>query len=89
MVTGIRIPYGVPNYASLAQLVERLHDSQEVRWFETSRTHHFAVPASDVGDATFNAEERAMLLMRYIRKQLEANKVGLDDSLADVVPNCC
>ncbi len=33
----------------------------------------FPVPVSDVGDGTFNAEEKAMLMMRYIRKQIEAH----------------
>jgi hypothetical protein len=31
----------------------------------------FAVPISDVGNATFLAEDKAILFMRYIRKQLE------------------
>lgn len=30
----------------------------------------FPVPVSDVGDATFLASDRAMLFMRYLRKQL-------------------
>jgi hypothetical protein len=32
----------------------------------------FPVPVSDTGDGVFNAEERSMTLMRYIRKALEA-----------------
>lgn len=31
----------------------------------------FPVPVDQAGSATFNASERAMLLMRYIRAQLE------------------
>lgn len=34
-------------------------------------TFDFAVPISDIGNATFQAEEKALLLMRYIRKFLE------------------
>lgn len=34
----------------------------------------FTVPISDIGDATFLAEDKAMLFMRYIRKQIEAIK---------------
>lgn len=30
----------------------------------------FPVPVSDIGDATFLARDRAMLFMRYLRKQL-------------------
>ena len=45
-------------------------------WYVTECGFAFAVPAEDVGDATFNVEERAMLLMRYIRKQVAANIEG-------------
>lgn len=32
----------------------------------------FPVPIEDCGEATFKAKDRAMLLMRYIRKHLDA-----------------
>lgn len=32
----------------------------------------FRVPISDCGDASFNREDRAMLFMRYIRKEIKA-----------------
>ena len=31
----------------------------------------FPVPISDIGNATFNCEDKALLFMRYIRKQLD------------------
>jgi hypothetical protein len=65
------------------------HFRRNELWYVTDCGFAFAVPASDVGDATFNMEERAMLLMRYIRKQLAANKAGMEESLAGTVPNCC
>ncbi len=34
-------------------------------------TWEFPVPIEDVGDATFNATEKALLFMRYIRKAQE------------------
>lgn len=34
-------------------------------------TYLFPVPLEDVGDATFNASEKALLFMRYIRKAQE------------------
>lgn len=34
----------------------------------------FPVPISDTGDASFNAEDKGMLFMRWIRKALEAEK---------------
>lgn len=43
-------------------------------WYETEDGFKFPVPVSDateVGNATFQAEEKAMLLMRYIRKHLQ------------------
>lgn len=32
----------------------------------------FSVPIEDIGGATFLAEDKAMLFMRYIRKHLES-----------------
>lgn len=40
-------------------------------WYKTECGFEFPVPTSDVGDATFAAQEKAMLLMRYIRKHIE------------------
>lgn len=37
----------------------------------TIATYCFPVPLDDVGDATFNATEKALLFMRYIRKAQE------------------
>ena len=39
--------------------------------YTTECGFEFPVPIEDVGDAEFLAEDRAMLFMRYIRKQLE------------------
>lgn len=44
----------------------------------TSKGFNFIVPVSDCGDGEFHATDKAMLFMRYIRKQLEANKAGLE-----------
>lgn len=40
-------------------------------WYETDDNFVFPVPISDIGTATFLAEDRAILFMRYIRKHLE------------------
>lgn len=40
-------------------------------WYRTESGFMFPVPESDIGDATFLAEDRAMLFMRYIRKYAE------------------
>jgi hypothetical protein len=45
-------------------------------WYETECGFRFPVPISDTGTATFLAEDRAILFMRYIRKQM----IALDDA---------
>jgi hypothetical protein len=40
-------------------------------WYETENGFLFPVPISDIGDATFLAEDKAMLFMRYIRQYLK------------------
>ena len=43
-------------------------------WYRTDDGFVFPVPIDDTGDATFLNEDRAILFMRYIRKQLEEKK---------------
>ena len=43
-------------------------------WYKTECGFVFPVPFSDMGDGTFNKEDKAMFFMRYIRKQLDAIK---------------
>jgi len=45
-------------------------------WYETECGFRFPVPIEDAGTATFLAEDRAILFMRYIRKQMEVVKDG-------------
>ena len=40
-------------------------------WYKTDDGFEFPVPISDIGNATFLAEDKAILFMRYIRKHLE------------------
>ncbi|MBF0441957.1 MAG: hypothetical protein HQK54_08645 [Oligoflexales bacterium] len=39
-------------------------------WYSTECGFLFPVPISDIGNATFLSEDRAMLFMRYIRKHI-------------------
>jgi hypothetical protein len=39
-------------------------------YYQTEDGFEFPVPLEDIGDATFLAEDKALLLMRYIRKVL-------------------
>jgi len=40
-------------------------------FYETDGGFRFPIPVDDAGSATFNSEEKAILLMRYIRKHLD------------------
>jgi hypothetical protein len=40
-------------------------------WYKTALGFEFPVPFSDMGDATFEAEEKGKMLIRYIRKHNE------------------
>jgi len=62
-------------------LKEMIVNNQKVRfkfyrdgqlWYETECGFRFPVPISDAGTATFLDEDRAILFMRYIRKQMAA-----------------
>ena len=47
-------------------------------WYKTEDGFIFPVPVEDIGNATFLAEDKAILFMRYIRKyrdKLEAEKM--------------
>ena len=52
-------------------------------WYATECGFEFPVPISEAGTATFFAEDRAILFMRYIRKYMEFLKKSMDkkDSL--------
>ena len=41
-------------------------------FYETDGGFQFPIPIDDASSATFNKEEKAILLMRYIRKHLES-----------------
>ena len=62
-------------------LKEMIVNNQKVRfsfyrdgqlWYETECGFCFPVPIEDVGTATFLAQDRAILFMRYIRKHIAA-----------------
>jgi hypothetical protein len=44
-------------------------------WYQTNDTGFvFPVPVEDIGTATFSREEKSLIMMRYIRKWIEACK---------------
>jgi len=53
----------------------RTDDNREESWEEIYKWEPiftFPVPIDDTGEGQFNAEDKAILFMRYIRKELEA-----------------
>lgn len=50
-------------------------------WYKTDEGFAFAVPVGDIGDATFLVEEKTLMMMRYIRQQLELNNRGMNERL--------
>lgn len=68
-------------------LKEMVENNQKVRfrfyrdgqlWYGTECGFEFPVPISEAGTATFLAEDKAILFMRYIRKQMEFLKKSVD-----------
>ena len=51
--------------------VKFLHYRQKELWYETETGFKFPVPIEDTGDGIFLAEDKAMLFMRYINKQIK------------------
>ena len=45
-----------------------------VLFYKTDSGLLFEIPAVDVDNGTFNAEEKAITLMKWIRRQLEKNE---------------
>ena len=65
----------------MRRLKEMIVNNQKVRfsfyrdgqlWYETECGFRFPVPIAEAGTATFLAEDRAILFMRYIRKYIAA-----------------
>ena len=76
----------------MSSLKDMVVDGKKARFafFRDSALHYetecgflFSIPVEDAGSATFNTEEKAVHLMRWIRKQLasnEADKAAQDGS---------
>lgn len=63
---------------------DRYGVSYERQW---RRLFEFPVPISDCGDATFLAQDKALLFMRYIRKHLAALKEEMEGPSAGAGPS--
>jgi hypothetical protein len=47
-------------------------------FYETACGFLFSVPISDTGDGQFNRTDKAMMFMRYIRKELAAREQAVN-----------
>ena len=61
-------------------ILEMVKDNKQVNflfyrdsnlWYKTEDGFQFPVPIEDIGNATFLAQDKALLFMRYIRKHLD------------------
>lgn len=48
-------------------------------WYQTDCGFEFPVPIEDTGDGVFEASDKAMIMMRYIRKHLVNMEKGLQE----------
>ncbi len=54
-------------------------------WYDTECGFEFPVPTSDAGTATFLAQDRAILFMRYIRKHIEYLQRSMEEHRAQTL----
>ena len=62
----------VKEMVSGGKMVRFLRYAKGELWYATEDGFAFPVPISDTGNGAFQNEDRAMLFMRWIRKQVEA-----------------
>ncbi len=62
--------YNIKEMVSDGKKVRFTHYKNYELWYITETGFEFPVPTDDCGDATFPAEDKAILYMRYIRKHV-------------------
>lgn len=60
--------YNVKEMVSDNKRVKFIYYKSNELWYETETSFKFPIPIEDCGEATFPAEDKALLYMRYIRK---------------------
>jgi hypothetical protein len=71
------------NMVSDNRIVKFVYYRDGSLWYSTFNGFVFPVPVSDIGTATFHAEDKALLFMRYIRKHIAQIKTELEGSLLE------
>ena len=75
------------NTLKIRTIKEMVEKNQKVRfrfyrdgqlWYATECGFEFPVPVSETGTATFPAEDKAILFMRYIRRHIEFLKKSVN-----------
>lgn len=61
----------IKNMVSNGKRVYFVRYQKNELWYVTECGFEFPVPISDTGDACFEKEDKALLFMRWIRKQIE------------------
>ena len=64
----------VKDHVTGNQLVHFKYYREGILFYETDLGLLFEVPISDTGNGNFNAEEKAINFMRWIRPQIERNE---------------
>jgi hypothetical protein len=60
-----------------------MHYAKGELWYKTESGFEFPVPVSDTGDAIFQASDKGMFFMRWIRKHIELiEQAKADQSVA-------
>lgn len=64
------------------QMVHFMRYQKQELWYRTDCGFEFPVPIEDTGDGAFLASDKAMLMMRYIRKHLASIEQGKSECVA-------
>lgn len=74
--------YDIKTMVAGGKQVHFTHYKQGELWYETECGFKFAVPTEDAGDGVFLVEDKAIIMMRYIRKQIATNLEGMAEAAA-------
>lgn len=61
----------VKDMVNNGQRVKFVKYQQQELWYKCENGFEFPIPISDVGDAAFLNEDKALLFMRWIKKHLD------------------
>lgn len=68
--------YDIKDMVKDGKLVKFLYYKEKELWYESETGFKFPVDINDTGKASFLAEDKAILFMRYIRKHIKNIEEG-------------